>query len=122
MKNLIRKIVFYRQHPEAALRYIPIVKLLKKEKLQDCKILEVGSGSYGIAPYLKRRIIGVDTNFSEPQYPLLKQVLGSAIKLPFKAKKFEVVILSDVLEHLPQKIRSQAITEAIRVSSKLVLI
>src|SRR5258708_1426676 len=107
--EILKKLFFYRQHPEAALRYIPIVKLLKKEKLDQARILEVGSGSYGITPYLKRKITGVDTSFDEPQYHLLRQVHGSAEKLPFKAKKFEVVILSDVLEHLPAKIRPAAI-------------
>src|SRR3989344_891455 len=42
--------------------------------------------------------------------------------LPFKNNQFAVVILSDVLEHLPKKIREQSINEAIRVARKVVLI
>jgi predicted SAM-dependent methyltransferase len=118
----IKKIIFYRQHPETALRYLPIVFLLKKEKLDKSKILEVGSGSYGITPYLKRKIIGVDTTFDEPEYPLLEQKVGSTIKLPFDENSFDVVILSDVLEHLPKEIRAQAVNEAIRVSRKKIII
>lgn len=118
----LKKLIFFRQHPEAAIRYYPIVKLLKKLKLTNSQILEVGSGSYGIAPYLKKNITGVDVDFSEHSYPRLKQVIGSATNLPFKNNQFAVVLLSDVLEHLPKKLREKAINEAIRVARKAVII
>src|SRR3989344_8357082 len=107
----IRRLVYYRQHPETAIRYYPIVELLKKLKLDKSQILEVGSGSYGISPYLRKNITGVDMSFDEPEYPKLKQVIGSADMLPFKNNQFAVVILSDVLEHLPKKIREQSLME-----------
>lgn len=122
MLNKVRRLFYYRQHPEAALRYGPIIRLLKKKHLEKGKLLEVGSGSYGIAPYLKKKMTGVDIEFSEPEFPLLRQVKGSALKLPFPKKHFEVVILSDVLEHLPKKERPQALAEAVRVSKEAVII
>lgn len=122
IKSWILTKIYYRKHPEAALRYLPIIDLLKKSKLLNSSILEIGSGSYGITPYLKREIVGVDTSFSEPEYPLLKQVKGSAIKLPFEDSKFEVVVLSDVLEHLPVNIRKKCLDESIRVAKKLVIV
>jgi predicted SAM-dependent methyltransferase len=118
----LKKLVFYRQHPETALRYLPIVDLLRKERLDGSKILEVGSGSYGIAPYLKKEITGVDTSFDEPEYPLLKQVKSSGEKIPFEANSFDVVILSDVLEHIPKAKRESVLNESIRVSKKLVIV
>lgn len=122
MLNDFKKLIYYRQHPETALRYSPIISLIKKLKLTNSKILEVGSGSYGIAPYLKKQIIGVDTNFSEPEYPLLKQIKASGSKIPFKNKKFDLVILSDVLEHIPAKNREQILNESIRVARKYLII
>lgn len=122
MLNRIKKLIYYRMHPEAAIRYYPIVKLLKKLKLQNSQILEVGSGSYGITPYLKKNITGVDMSFDEPEYQRLKQVIGSAEKLPFKNNQFAVVILSDVLEHLPKTIRDHSLKEAIRVARKAVIV
>ncbi len=122
MIGSIKKLFFYRQHPETALRYGPIVGFLKKERLNSSNILEVGSGSYGIAPYLKKEITGIDTNFDEPEYPLLKQVKSSGEKIPFQDNSFDVVILSDVLEHVPKKSRSSILDEAIRVSKKLVIV
>jgi ubiquinone/menaquinone biosynthesis C-methylase UbiE len=117
-----KKIFFYRQHPETALRYLPIVKMIKEKKWEKQKILEIGSGSYGIAPYLKEEIVGVDTDFSEPEYPLLKQVKTSGKKLPFKDSSFDLVILSDVLEHIPKSVRRQVLEEAVRVGKKAVFI
>ena len=122
MTDKIKRLFFYRQHPDAALRYLPIVRLLKKQKLANAKILEVGSGSYGITPYLKKPIIGVDLKFDEPKYDLLTQVHGTGDKLPFKRNEFEVVILSDVLEHMPKNARSKVLDECIRVARKIVII
>lgn len=122
MLGRIRKIIYYRQHPETALRYLPMVALIKKLKLTNSKILEVGSGSYGIAPYLKKTIIGVDTSFDEPEFPLLKQVKASGSRIPFKSKKFDLVILSDVLEHIPAKFRANTLDESIRVAKHYIMI
>lgn len=122
ISDSLKKLFFYRQHPEAALRYGPIMALLNQKHLSKSKILEVGSGSYGITPYLKRRVVGVDMNFSEPEFTLLKQVKGSALDLPFPKKHFEVVILSDVLEHLSKKDRPRAVEEAVRVAKEAVVI
>jgi predicted SAM-dependent methyltransferase len=117
-----KKLFFYRQHPDTAIRYYPIIQILKSENLLDGSVLEIGSGSYGIAPYLKRQITGVDVEFHEPEFELLQQVKGSATHLPFDDKSFDVVILSDVLEHLPKEIREKSINEAIRVAKKIVFI
>jgi len=90
--------------------------------LENSKILEIGSGSYGITPYLKKPITGVDFDFSEPETPLLRQVKGTGDKLPFKNNEFEICILSDVLEHIPENKREKTLEEAVRVASKMVII
>src|SRR5688572_24837144 len=118
----IKKSIFYRQHPETALRYLPIVRFLKKRKLTNLKILEVGSGSYGITPYLKKEVVGVDTNFDEPEYPLLKQVKSSGKRLPFNQSEFDVVIVSDVFEHIPRNKRKEVFNECVRVAKKVLII
>lgn len=126
MKNKIKEFIsrhlFFRQHPDTTLRYLPIVALLKKMGWEKSSLLEIGSGSYGIAPYLKRPIVGVDTSFSEPEYPLLRQITGSALALPFPKNYFDVCVFSDVLEHLPVPARIKAISESLRVAKKAVII
>lgn len=118
----LKKLFFYRQHPETALRYLPIVDLIKRNRFYNCKILEVGSGSYGITPYLKKEIDGLDTSFDEPRYHLLRQFRGSADHVPFSENSYDLVILSDVLEHIPKNKRGICLQEAIRVSRKAVII
>lgn len=121
-KDVFSHLFFYRQHPDAALRYLPILDILKKRGWENLKILEVGSGSYGITPYLKKEIIGVDVSFDEPEYPLLKQIKGSATSLPFTDSQFDIVILSDVLEHLPKNMRAKSLEESVRVGKTAVII
>src|SRR3989344_844655 len=100
---------FWRQHPEAALRYYPVVGQIKKANLEKSKILEVGSGSLGIIPYLKREIDGVDIDFSGPQTRFLNKIKGEAIDLPFGKNSYDVAISVDVIEHLESEKRLKAI-------------
>ena len=113
---------FWRQHPEAALRYSPVVGEIKKLKLTDSKILEIGSGSLGITPYLKKQIDGIDINFSGPKSPYLVKIKGTATNLPFRKNSYDVVISVDTLEHLNKQERPKAIYEMIRVAKKLAMI
>lgn len=113
---------FENQHPESALRYLPIVSLLKEKKLENSKILEVGSGSLGIVPYLKKPIDGVDLDFSGPQTPLLNKIKGSSLDLPFRKNSYDVVICVDTLEHIEKNQREKAITEVLRVAKRLGII
>lgn len=85
-------------------------------------VLEVGSAGLGIAPYLKRRVTGVDLEFKPPYHPLLEKVKGSATKLPFKNSSFDVVISLDMLEHLKKADRKKAIREMFRVAKRQILI
>lgn len=126
MEKFIRKFFskfFWGQHPDAAIRYAPVVREIKKVGLTNSKILEVGSGSTGIVPYLMREIDGVDVDFSgEPQTDLLNKIKGTATKLPFRKNSYDVVISVDVLEHLYGEERKEAIFEMIRIARKLAII
>lgn len=112
----------WRWHPKVALRYLPIIKKIKHLGLVDNSILEIGSGSLGIAPYIGKPIIGIDVDFAGPQIDILTKIRGSATKIPFKNKSFNIVLMVDVLEHLPTKERKKAIEEAVRVSNRLLVI
>jgi len=112
---------FYRWHPEVALRYLPIVNEIK-EMDKKVKILEVGSGGLGIAPYLKKQVTGVDSLFEKPFDPLLERIKAKATKLPFESNSYDVVLTVDMLEHLEKKDREKAIEEMFRVAKKKVII
>ena len=129
----LRYIPWYRWHPELALRYLPMVEYIKHRqtyqkrpglsgKGQALSILEVGSGGLGIVPYLKMPVTGIDVKFEPPFHPKLTMEIGKAEKLNFADEFFDVVISSDMLEHLPPDIREKAIFEMIRVAKLGVVI
>lgn len=112
----------WRWHPEVALRYLPIIRKIERLGLIKGSILEVGSGSLGITPYLGREIVGIDIDFAGPQTDLVIKVVGDATKLPFTSRSFSAVLMVDILEHLEKNKRLLAIKEAIRVSKNLLVI
>lgn len=87
-------------------------------EIKHSAILEVGCG---IGSFCKRYIennfvIGVDISLSALHHSVKKGIEGvvsDAIDLPFKNESFNVVILKDILEHIP--LPSLAVMEAKRV-------
>lgn len=120
MNNLSRLLPFYRWHPEVAIRYLPVVSEIRKNKYQS--VLEIGSGGLGITPYLGQKVIGLDTKFSPPVHPLLETKLGTGTKIPFPSRSFDVVISVDTLEHMAKPERKKSILEMLRVAKKEVII
>ncbi len=108
--------LFYRWHPQLYLRYAPIVDYIKKLKLAHPKILEVGSGSLGIGPYLNQSFVGVDVDFSGPPWADMIKITTTGKSLPFQNKSFDIVISTDTLEHIPPLSRRQFISELARVA------
>jgi hypothetical protein len=112
---------WYRWHPSIALRYLPFVDTIRTSG-EHTTILEVGSAGIGIAPYIRRQVTGVDIIFEPPFHPLLKQIKGSALDIPFDNNSFDVVLSVDMFEHLKGHDRKKAIHEMMRVAKKKVLI
>ncbi len=69
-----------------------------------------------------RPITGVDVNFDGPQTDLLTKIKADATRIPLPDKSFDVVIMIDVLEHVPQPIRSKIIKEGLRLAKKLLVV
>ncbi|MDZ7587002.1 MAG: class I SAM-dependent methyltransferase [Patescibacteria group bacterium] len=103
-------------------------------RLDPQTILEVGCGfgrnlkfllHHGLDP---RRLAGVD--FSQVMLHKAKRNLGkklsltkaSVLKLPFQAKKFDLVFTHGLLMHLPPPDLPQALVELTRVSKKYLII
>lgn len=101
-----------------ALRYFPIVREIKSRFSPKSSILEIGSGEFGILPYLGKdyKITGVDTDFGNATQKNMKMVKLSGEKLPFSSKSFEIVVCVDTLEHVSEAARGLIIDEMIRVS------
>lgn len=107
-----------------ALRYINIIKDIKSRFPNGAKILDVGSGEFGIATYIGKgyEITGTDIDFGKKRQAGFKIVKASAEKLPFKDNSFDVVTCIDVMEHLPKKIRKKSTEEMVRVGKSVVYI
>lgn len=102
------------------LRYLPVVRFLQSH-FPEATVLEVGSSSIGITPYLNRSVVGVDTVFPEPVVPQLVPVISKG-PLPFRNQSFDAVVAMDTFEHVPREYRQSFINEAIRTSRKLVVL
>jgi len=85
-------------------------------------VLEIGSGSLGLGEFYGRSFVGCDTSFAEhPRAPMLP-VLASGLHLPFADSSFDLVIASDVLEHVPPASRPAFILESLRVTRKAAIL
>ncbi len=121
LKKVFFNKLFPNWSPDIALRYLPIVTEINKYP-PEFTILDVGSGSLGITPYLKRKVTGADKEFLGPETQLLKRVKTSAIKLPFNNSSYDIVLCVDVLEHVSPNKRSLVVGELIRIAKNKVFL
>lgn len=106
---------------DTAIRYKPIVEKIENSKWRKYPVLEIGSGGSGISDFYSGQVIGVDTNFSKTgtkKNQNIRYVKGSILKLPFQKNSFYHVVCMDVLEHIPENNRKNAIKEMLRVIKK----
>jgi len=88
-------------------------------------ILDVGCGSGLLTNRLASKypkVVGLDTSPEALRHVKAESKLGSAENLPFPDTSFDLVITSEVLEHLPYHTYPLALSEIERVSAKYILI
>ena len=103
---------------DQAIRYHAVVEFLSRHRVSE--VLEVGSGSSGLAAFWPGQVTGLDLRFDGTPLPNLRVVKGSALHLPFDNRSFEAIVCVDVFEHLPKDGRSPAFSELLRVARRLV--
>lgn len=101
-----------------AIRYKPIISILQRFE-SNC-ILEVGSGSEGLAMFWPGCVIGADVSFK--RRPLHQPVGASAIALPFGDQTWPIVVSCDTLEHLPPLARPTMLAELMRVTQNTLIL
>jgi hypothetical protein len=86
-------------------------------------ILEVGSGPQGIGYFLRDvTVVGTDIRFGEAPLANVRPVAASCAALPFRNHAFDMVVSSDMMEHLPENLRQGAMKEMLRVADRFVVV
>jgi len=87
-------------------RYSAILKMLPKER-KNLMILDVGCGNMFLSSLIKKKmnshVIGIDISSKSIKTAKGKEIeaiICDACKLPFRSETFDVVIASEILEHL----------------------
>jgi len=84
-------------------------EILIRRKKSKIKVLDVGCGvGYGLAFFANhnyKKLFGIDINkysltIAKKRCPKANVKYGDAIKIPFESNKFDLVILTEVIEHL----------------------
>ena len=88
--------------------------------LQPKEVLEIGIGNGFVSKYLRDR--GIDVTSLDIDKTLNPDVVGSVLEIPFNNDSFELVMCCEVLEHLPYKHFSRALSEIFRVSVSYVIL
>ena len=87
-------------NPDIAMRYLPIIEIIEAHDLSD-EVTEIGSGSAGMAPYLRRPFTGLDTDFRRSTHPLMTPISASVLDTGFASASRPCVVSTDMLEHVP---------------------
>ncbi len=107
---------------DIGVRYFPVAHAIRQADSDGrWRVLDVGSGSRGIAPYLSGRfVVGMDPEMpASVRHPFVE---GTVLRLPFRDRSWDAVVCVDVLEHLSISDRELALAELIRVTGKLLII
>jgi 2-polyprenyl-3-methyl-5-hydroxy-6-metoxy-1,4-benzoquinol methylase len=99
------------------LRFQFIIKNLKQQTkaAENPKILDVGAGMGTLAKYLNQNcwVINLETGRKRR---LKNQVIADGRNLPFSDRAFDVIVSSDVLEHIAAQDREKFLLEMTRCS------
>lgn len=104
-------------------RNVDVARILSSIAAHDAKILDAGCGEYGLSAFMPRAdITGVDILPTDSVDPRLNYVHGSILELPFENGSFDIAVSVDVLEHLPEDLRPEAVRQLVKAAKSAVVI
>ncbi|GMV99586.1 MAG: hypothetical protein AMXMBFR84_07250 [Candidatus Hydrogenedentota bacterium] len=108
-----------RGYPDWAMRYVPIVRRLRRMNRLDGRILEIGANENGLSRFSGRRVIAVDVAVDHLKAARGAQrvvpVAADIAHLPFADGAFDLCVCVDTFEHLPDTARAAATVSILRV-------
>ena len=93
-----------------------------KESYNKVSILDLGGKNGRLKNFLDESKFDVVVLDIDPEPDAKEYVVGDARALPFKPKSFDVVVSSELLEHVPPKDRIKVLENMIEVSKDLVIL
>ncbi len=87
-------------------------------------VLDVGCGNGRLTNRLKgfKEVVGIDECETPLKYVKCKKILGKCDAIPFQDKSFDLILATEVFEHLDNKIYEGAKNEIQRVARRYILI
>lgn len=109
-------------------RLAPVVELVREAGGRE--VLDAGSGSAGVAPWLGAdwEVTAIDTSFDDygahdaNRVAARHAIVGDVRDLPFGDRSFDVAVAVDLLEHVPSADRLVALREIARVTRRRVVV
>jgi len=108
-------------------RELERVELTASAVPSECKlILDIGCGDGRLCQVIRRKqecfLVGVDLSMTALRRAPGPKCCASAAYLPFRDRAFDLVISTEMLEHLPEEIYRRALKEISRVARDSILI
>jgi SAM-dependent methyltransferase len=91
----------------------------------DFSLLDVGCGDGRLTNQLLDlypQVVGLDTSREALQYVKTNSVAASALEIPWSDGSFDIILATELLEHLPDEAYRRALAEMKRVARKWILI
>lgn len=108
-----------RGYPDWAVRYLPVVRRLRKQGLAKKVIVEIGANENGLARFLDQRIIALDIDLNAlrviQEMPSVLPVVADMAALPFADRSVDICVCMDAFEHVSGTSREAAAREIMRV-------
>jgi len=109
-------------------RFEPVLALARQTG--GSTLLDVGSGSAGVAAWLGPRwsVTAVDASFEDyggaagPRADAVRRLVADARALPFPARSFDVCVAVDLLEHVRAADRPAILAELCRVTARRLIV
>lgn len=87
-------------------------------------VLDVGCGNGILTNLLQQRtfVVGIDRSFTPLRWLQAPGYQADSVALPFRERAFDAVMATEVVEHLPVRVLTQALAEMVRVARRYILI